>query len=108
MELASLVARTRVRVAADLTRKYPAAWPARVTLTLRDGARVQDASDYPRGTPENPINRGALEAKFAALVGDRFGAEFAARSLSAAAHLASRANISETFGALFAVSQLAV
>jgi len=102
-DLAALVARTRVRVAADLTRKYPAAWPARLTLTLRDGARLQDASDYPRGTPENPIDRRVLETKFSALVGDRFGVEFAARSLAAASQLASRSNVSETFGAVFSV-----
>ena len=104
-ELASLVARTRVRVAPDLTRKYPAAWPARVTLTLRDGARLHDVTDYPRGTPENPIDRQALEAKFSALVGDRFGAEFAARSLAATSHLVSRSNLSETFGTLFSAAR---
>jgi 2-methylcitrate dehydratase PrpD len=108
-ELSSLVARTRVRVADDLTRKYPAAWPARVTLAMSDGSRLQEVSDYPRGTPENPIDRGALEIKFMTLVGDRFGAEFAARSLAAASHLASRSNLSETFGALNAFpSALAV
>jgi 2-methylcitrate dehydratase PrpD len=102
--LASLVARTRVRVASDLTTKYPSAWPARVTLTLRDGSRLQEVSDYPRGTPENPIDRQALETKFASIVGDRFGAEFAARALSAASRLAVRSNISEPFGALFSVA----
>jgi 2-methylcitrate dehydratase PrpD len=103
-ELASLVARTRVRVASDLTRKYPAAWPARVTVTLSDGTRLQEASDYPRGTPENPIDRRALETKFMTLVGDRFGAEFAARSIAATSHLVSRSNLAETFGALFSVA----
>ena len=44
----------------DLTAKYPAAWPARVTLTLRDGSRLCDASDYPRGNPENPVDTGQL------------------------------------------------
>ena len=104
-ELASLVARTRVRVADDLTRKYPAAWPARVTLAMSDGSRLQEVSDYPRGTPENPIDRGALETKFMTLVGDRFGAEFAARSLAAASHLASRSNLSGTFGHSITVSR---
>ena len=35
--------------------------------------------------------------------GDRFGAEFAARSLAATSHLVSRSNLSETFGTLFAL-----
>ena len=90
--LASLLERTRVRVAEDLTAKYPAAWPARVTMTLADGslgavasakaARVCDASDYPRGNPENPIHRRELEEKFTALVAPRFGADAANRALA--------------------------
>jgi 2-methylcitrate dehydratase PrpD len=75
-----------------------------VTLALRDGSRLQEASDYPRGTPENPLDQRALETKFMALVGDRFGAEFAARARAAASHLASGPNLSETFGALFTVA----
>jgi 2-methylcitrate dehydratase PrpD len=102
-ELASLVSRTRVRVAADLTRKYPAAWPARVTVALSDGSRLQEVSDYPRGTPENPIDRRALETKFMTLVGDRFGPETADRSLAAMSALSSRSNLAETFGALVSV-----
>jgi 2-methylcitrate dehydratase PrpD len=102
--LAALLSRTRVRVAPDLTKKYPAAWPARVTLTLRDGSQLQETGDYPRGTPENPIDWRALENKFESLVGGRFGAEFAARSLGAVSHLATRANMSETFGALAGVT----
>ena len=75
-----------------------------MTLTLRDGARLQDVSDYPRGTPENPIDRRALETKFVALVGDRFGPEAADRSLAAISELSSRSNLAETFGSLFSVS----
>jgi 2-methylcitrate dehydratase PrpD len=102
--LAALLSRTHVRVAADLTSKYPAAWPARLTVMLRDGSRLQENVDYPRGTPENPIDRRALETKFEALVGDRFGAEFAARSLGAVSHLAARPNMAETFSELRSVA----
>ena len=80
--LQSLLERTRVRVAEDLTAKYPAAWPARVTLTLADGSRLCEASDYPRGNPENPIDRDELEEKFTALVAPRFGADAANRALA--------------------------
>lgn len=75
---AGLLARTRVTVADDLTRKYPAAWPARVTVTLTNGEVVGGASDYPRGNPENPVSTAALEDKFLRLVEPRIGTDAAA------------------------------
>jgi 2-methylcitrate dehydratase PrpD len=73
--LAQLLERTQVRVADDLTAKYPAAWPARVTVTMEDGAVLRGASDFPRGNPENAVSTAELEEKFAALAGDRRGIE---------------------------------
>ncbi len=91
--LAALIARTNVRVADDLTAKYPAAWPARVTVTLGDGTRLRDASDYPRGNPENPIDRRELEEKFVALVAPRFGSEAASRACAAVREIAGCADV---------------
>jgi 2-methylcitrate dehydratase PrpD len=76
-----LLRKTSVRVADDLTAKYPAAWPARVKITLDDGAVLTGASDYPRGNPENPVSTGDLEMKFNSLVEPRFGAATAQRAL---------------------------
>ncbi len=95
--LASLIERTRVRVAEDLTAKYPAAWPARVTVTLADGSRVCDASDYPRGNPENPIDRRDLEEKLIALVAPRFGADTANRAAAAVGRLRRSPDITGDF-----------
>ena len=95
--LASLLERTRVQVADDLTAKYPAAWPARVTVKLRDGTRLCDTSDYPRGNPENPIERQELEAKFVGLVGSRFGSDFADRALTATSMIRSQADVADAF-----------
>jgi 2-methylcitrate dehydratase PrpD len=87
--VAELLRRTRITVAGDLTRTYPAAWPARLTLTLTDGASERGASDYPRGNAENPVSTGELEQKFSALVGSRFGDD-TARSALAALHAMER------------------
>ena len=81
--LFELLRRTRVVVADDLTAKYPAAWPVRLTLKLRDGTSERGASDYPRGNAENPVSTEELEQKFAALVGSRFGADVARSGLAA-------------------------
>jgi 2-methylcitrate dehydratase PrpD len=77
----ALLRKTQVRVAEDLTAKYPAAWPARVKITLDDGAVLTGASDYPRGNPENPVSTAELETKFTSLVEPRFGAATAQRAL---------------------------
>jgi 2-methylcitrate dehydratase PrpD len=80
--IASLLARTRVNVADDLTAKYPAAWPARIAIELADGTIRRGAADYPRGNPENPVTTDELEAKFMGLVAPRFGHEVARRGIS--------------------------
>ena len=66
--IAALLRRITVKVAPDLTAKYPAAWPARVRLTLATGEVLDGASDYPVGNPENPVSTQQLEEKFTGLV----------------------------------------
>jgi 2-methylcitrate dehydratase PrpD len=95
--IASLLARTRVMVADDLTAKYPAAWPARVAVTLTDGARLCDASDYPRGNRENPVDTSTLEKKLLALVTPRFGAAAAEAALRAVATVPDAADMATVF-----------
>ncbi|HUQ79625.1 MAG TPA: MmgE/PrpD family protein [Gemmatimonadaceae bacterium] len=80
-DIAALLERASVSVRDDLTSKYPAAWPARLTIVLRDGTRQCGASDYPRGNPENQVSTELLEAKFLALVAPRYGESFASRAL---------------------------
>ena len=70
--MAELLRRVRVSVADDLTAKYPAAWPVRLTIETASGAE-RGASDYPKGNAENPVSTEDLERKFSALVGSRFG-----------------------------------
>ena len=83
--IANLLARIHVTVADDLTARYPAAWPARLTIVMRDGSTLHAAADYPRGNPENPVSTAALEEKFRALVEPRLG-KGAADSMLAAVH----------------------
>jgi len=81
--IAALLERTHVTVADDLTARYPAAWPARVTVTLENGETRSAAADFPRGNPENPVSTEALRYKFHALVAPRFGEDVAARAVEA-------------------------
>jgi len=95
--IAALLERTRVVVAEDLTAKYPAAWPTRVTLTLSNGATLTGASDYPRGNPENPVSTAQLEDKFRSLVTPRFGAATAERAIEAVQSLETCEDVSTVF-----------
>jgi 2-methylcitrate dehydratase PrpD len=56
----------KVRIAGDpeLTGTYPRMWPARVTITLKDGRKLEAANAYPKGDPENPLSERELIAKF--------------------------------------------
>lgn len=63
----------RVVVADDLTAKYPAAWPTRLTVEMSNGTTLHGAADFPRGNPENPVTNEELETKFMRLVAPRFG-----------------------------------
>jgi len=63
-----LMQRTTLRVAPDLDARYPAAWPARVTLRLTDGREIKAYVAAPKGDPENPLDETALVAKFRGLL----------------------------------------
>ena len=81
--IAGLLQRTTLTVAEDLTAKYPAAWPARLTVTMENGDVLRGGADYPRGNPENPVSTAELRTKFHNLVVPRFGPDIAARALGA-------------------------
>jgi 2-methylcitrate dehydratase PrpD len=82
--IAQLLRRVRVTVADDLTAKYPAAWPVRLTVAGRaEGEGGSAQSDYPKGHPEHPVSTAELEAKFTALVASRFGTPTASAMLGA-------------------------
>jgi 2-methylcitrate dehydratase PrpD len=100
----TLLARTHVTVEEDLTAKYPAAWPARLTVKLKDGAVWNGSSDYPRGNPENPVSTAELEGKFLALVSPCFGVEPARRALGAVRVLDTCPDMADTFSGLVPAS----
>ena len=95
--VAAMLAKTTVAVAENLTAKYPAAWPTRVTFTFADGSTTTRESDYPVGNPENPVSTEQLEEKFTALVAPRFGDAVARRALGIVRSLESIGDMSEAF-----------
>ena len=96
----ALLSRTSVTVADDLTAKYPAAWPACLTITLRDGTSFARSADFPRGNPENPVSTADLETKFRAMVTPIHGSAVAERALAGCHSLKSCADMAEAFSHL--------
>jgi 2-methylcitrate dehydratase PrpD len=97
-DITAMLNRIEVTVAPDLTAKYPAAWPARLTLTLANGDALHGEADFPRGNPENPVSTPELEAKFRALVSPHFGGETAQATIETVARLATLNDMYGAFG----------
>jgi len=95
--IAALLQRTRVTVEDDLTAKYPAAWPSRLTVSLEDGTMLRGASDFPRGNPENPVSTDELEDKFLSLVAPRCSPGTARCALEAVRAIDHAADMAEVF-----------
>jgi 2-methylcitrate dehydratase PrpD len=72
-----LLARTEVVADPELTKLYPTKFPARVTITLKDGRRLTETRDFPKGDPQEPLTPSEIEAKFLDNVAGRFDAKTA-------------------------------
>jgi 2-methylcitrate dehydratase PrpD len=67
-----LLANTEVVAVPELDALYPAKFPARVTVTMRDGRKYTDMRDFPKGDPQDPLTPTEIEAKFMENVSGRF------------------------------------
>jgi 2-methylcitrate dehydratase PrpD len=94
-DIRRLAARVRVRHSEAIEGRYPAAWPARVTLRLRSGQQFSHTVEHPKGDPENPVTRDELAGKFRMMVADTPWASQADRAIAAAFHLTEAAGVSD-------------
>jgi 2-methylcitrate dehydratase PrpD len=62
--LRQVLANTEVIADAELNKLYPDKFPARVTITLKNGASFQETVLFPKGDPQDPLSAAELEAKF--------------------------------------------
>jgi 2-methylcitrate dehydratase PrpD len=67
-EARDLMDRSSVVLDEELDRRYPAEFPARVSLELGDGRRLSRLVGSPKGDPENPLSEAELVAKFAMML----------------------------------------
>ncbi|MEO7964375.1 MAG: MmgE/PrpD family protein, partial [Gemmatimonadaceae bacterium] len=99
-DIAALLTRIEVRVAPDITARYPAEWATRINFVAHDGSRVQREARFPRGNPENPVSTEALADKLRALVTPRYDATTAERAITTVLSLAGVADMSLPFSTL--------
>jgi 2-methylcitrate dehydratase PrpD len=59
-----LLANTEVVAVEELTAQYPTKFPARVTVTLKDGRTFTSQRDYPKGDPQEPLSPSEIGTKF--------------------------------------------
>jgi 2-methylcitrate dehydratase PrpD len=78
-DLLTLMGRIIVDSDPEISRRYPRKWPARVEIFLRDGRHLTDASDYPKGDPENPLSDEEVIEKFKRLTSDQLSSPKAER-----------------------------
>lgn len=100
-KVAALLPRMQITVDDALSARYPAAWPARLTLTLTDGRVFHGGSDYPRGNPENPVTTTALAEKFRSLVAPRYDHAFAEHAIAFVQEVAQVTNMTAAVHDLF-------
>jgi 2-methylcitrate dehydratase PrpD len=63
-DVGDLLARTEIVPVPELTALYPQKFPARVTVTLRNGRQLTATRLFPKGDPQEPLSASEIEAKF--------------------------------------------
>lgn len=60
----AVLANTDVIADAELNQLYPDKFPARVTITLKDGKSFHETVLFPKGDPQDPLSAEEIETKF--------------------------------------------
>jgi 2-methylcitrate dehydratase len=67
------VAKVKIHRDADLSKRYPAGIPNRLTVTMDDGRQFVKEVEFPRGHAQNRMTDEEVEHKFRTLVEPRYG-----------------------------------
>ncbi|HEX3315736.1 MAG TPA: MmgE/PrpD family protein [Gemmataceae bacterium] len=79
--LIDLVAKVKIHRDAELSKRYPAGIPNRITVTLEDGKQFVREVEFPRGHAQNPMTDEEVEHKFRTLVEPSYGKKRTAKIL---------------------------
>jgi 2-methylcitrate dehydratase PrpD len=101
-DVQGLLADTDVVADAELNKLYPAKFPARVTITLRDGRTFTEQRDFPKGDPQDPLTSQEIVDKFVANVAGRHSRNEALRIVKLVRGLPTLERCDELFALLSA------
>jgi 2-methylcitrate dehydratase len=93
--LLDLVARVKVHRDPNLSKRYPAGIPNRITVKLKDGRQLVHEVEFPRGHARKPMTDAEVEQKFCTLVEPRYGKDRATQLLNACWQLEKAASAAE-------------
>ena len=91
--LRAVLAHTEVIADAELNKLYPDKFPARVTITLKNGASFQETVLFPKGDPQDPLSADELDVKFRENVAAMFSPARADKLLHAIYTLSDARNV---------------
>jgi 2-methylcitrate dehydratase PrpD len=99
-DVQGLLAHTDVVADAELNKLYPAKFPARVTVTLRDGRTFTEQRDFPKGDPQDPLSQDEIVDKFLVNVAGRHSRAQAQQIVRLVRELPALDRCDELFGLL--------
>lgn len=65
-----LMRKVNVFVSPKVNKEYPGKWGAEVTVHMKNGEKINIATEYPKGDPENSVSKDDLYRKFMELTKD--------------------------------------
>jgi 2-methylcitrate dehydratase PrpD len=80
---------------------YPEKYPARVTVTMKDGTKYVSEVEYPKGDPENPATREEVLKKFRANAANTIGSVKAERIIELVDNIEELEDIDELISCLY-------
>ena len=100
--LRQVLANTEIIADAELNKLYPDKFPARVTITLKNGTSFRETVLFPKGDPQDPLSADEIAAKFRGNAGARLGAARADELLQAMYALPQAENVARMSALLHA------
>jgi 2-methylcitrate dehydratase PrpD len=94
-DIRRLMQLTTCRVDPALDAQYPAAWPARVEITLVNGHRLIASAQHAKGDPRNPLSQDEVIAKHKSIVAGIVDDQMDAAVLDFILHLETKPDFTE-------------
>lgn len=95
-----LLARSETVADPELNKLYPDKFPARVTITMKDGRRLTETRYFPKGDPQDPLSPAEIESKFLGNAAPRIGEAAAREVASLVRGMAGETDLSRLFALL--------